>query len=79
MKTIIEKILPIGVLVAIFAGLVYLTIEESKQEASLTQEQRDARDLHNECFSKRKGSRPMCWTQKDWDALCSRIACMPAP
>ena len=27
------------------------------------------------CISKKSGSQPECWDEKDWEIICSRVEC----
>lgn len=40
-----------------------------------TPEQKETRRLWHKCASKRSGSQPECWDQRDWELFCEHVVC----
>lgn len=46
--------------------------------ACLTTDIKQSEEEHDKqmkCISKRSGSQPECWDEKDWEIFCQRVLC----
>ncbi len=68
----IGGVLAIG---GLFAGLLYMIFTDIQERDSLTAEQIELNEVHNQCISKVRGSRPACWTKRDWEIACEYFNC----
>lgn len=44
-------------------------------ESKVTPQEKQLREERTRCISKSQGSRPACWTQRDWQEFCKHVQC----
>ena len=49
------------------------------QESSVTKQEQEERFHRHSCSSKIRGSRPACWSKRDWEVFCKYVECKIQP
>ena len=62
-------------LVTFFSVMTSCHNKEMARKAELREDDPLKYAIETQCHSKRSGSTPACWSEGDWEAICSRIKC----
>ena len=64
------------VMLTIYSFVV--TFSGCQAEIEKKRAENPVQSAQDQCFSKRSGSRPSCWSEGDWIVYCQRVQCKEA-
>ena len=62
--------------IAVLSTLVLISMPSCMEDVERSAKEKRSKPVEDtNCWSKKRGSRPACWSEKDWKAFCQRVEC----